>query len=314
MQNLMKIPYLSTVWATGSFDYNQHTKHSGRDIRKLIGVNEDMRRKRCSVSSPFYMEKTVELTFDDMSETDFVIFKLESKNGIISQIFMLTENGDFYTPYGDDLVQRIMKMEHNPVFGKLQTVVDAGKNGKNLCENHPAQNSVPVIPGQQFPSIIDHIAGVQDLCAGSIIIDDEDGKPEALQKCLDNFCFYNNLFWKKSGEPLLLKLELHEPASEKSRPSSKEEICLLESNSARLRRINHRMHISHMGFVDAKPSIFSVWNADESDLRITVKSGNQDFLDKEDNRDLLNMYMEMKQKNHTEPNPLQKNITPGYRR
>ncbi len=306
------IPYLATIWATGAFDYNQHTRHSKIDIRTLIGVNLDMTRKRCSVSSPFYIEKTVELVVDSMEGVDKVVFTIDNRNDLYGE-FILSETGDFYKPVCA-VGEEIARMQQNPVFGSLQRIVDAGDNRKNMRDNHPAEHTVSRGRTRRFVSTIDHIAGFNDLDAGCFIIDDEDGKPAELQKCLKNFTLYDDAFWIKTEEPLILKLTEPDEIATLFGDETRSIYRILECNSYLLDVMDHKTKTRNFLDIEGIPSVFSAWNAKQSGVNLTVTDGNSDLLIMAEHRNLLDMYLQMKQGGYSEPNPLQENITPAYRR
>ncbi len=318
----INVPYLSTVWATGSFNYEQHTaKHPL--LRSLyLGENYRNRRKRCFIPSPFYLERSMEIEFKGIQENYVIFDTVEPPPNEWETTYMLTESGDFYKKITDEedhnirLLQNIAKMNVNDVFENLQFLVDAGENCVHLRENHPVADQTYWMRkiGREslngFPANVYFLGGYLDLEEGAVIYAEEDRKPEQLMKLAENIIIHNNVFWQKTDEPLIFSFK---PIHHNVKPQ------------------HYLMHKSQHGFfgieavmmvniheerceINATMHIQSLWN-NISDIRVLVREGDESLLQRDENRDLSLMYEKMKENHrYTEVNPLQADKAPEYRR
>ncbi len=192
----IKVPYLATVWAVGSFDYNQHTAKSAAR-RGYLMRNQHLGGKRCFKPAPFYAERSFEVDIPTM-EKNYVIFEIlehgytsEDDNGIENGLdigkYMLDEDGIFYQVVSADTMSKVAILETNDIFRHHQTAVCDDSEHFNRYIVDLDKNIARYHTGFR--------AGVEDLSSNAIIVDDEDKTLLKLIDIANQNRFHNGEFW-----------------------------------------------------------------------------------------------------------------------
>ncbi len=201
----IRIPYLSTVWATGSFE----SEHSNPNWI-MPG------RKSTRLPAPFYKHKTATFEIETITGNN-VVFDVESDRKITR--FCLTEEGDFYRKEigslnpefsGDktiNTIQAISLMERNNIFLDEQVLYSPSTHHelpKTILHHTQTVTPENIHPHSRYRPA-GFLASVEDLSANAIIHDETDDRVQVLEECLQGWVYHDGDFWEKGREPLLIK-------------------------------------------------------------------------------------------------------------
>ncbi len=170
MKNI-KIPCLSTVWATGTFTQNNSK-------REWI----DKGRKRAVNPHPFYRQTMVDVNFATMEDKRYAeisVYALLDGDPRNPVSILLDEDYNFYQKEAVDLTEP----KYNAIFA-----------ARTISPAHSERCTMPNIP--KF------VADIDELSANGVIIDET---IYPLQEYTNDWVYHADSFWKKIPEPILYR-------------------------------------------------------------------------------------------------------------
>ncbi len=242
----VNVPYLATIWATGSFDYSQYTARS-MERRKILEHNPNLFRVRCRRPHPFYMERSFQFDLSETMTGNYVHFEVaylfEKREGKNKFEYILSDGFFYQRGYKDTLIN-IENMRYNNLFDNDQ---------KSVCKDNPYYETYR----QDF-----FLAAFNDLTHNVIIVDDEDRKLPVLMERANDCKLYDGHPWVK------MRNSYPEPFFHRGFEPGDDE-------NEEVYNINHRYGIRPM----------SVWQLrNREDFVIRVLGGDTSLLDLEECR------------------------------
>ncbi len=297
MSVTIKIPYLATVWATGSFG----NEHSNPDW--IIPG-----RKMTRLPAPFYKRVVGEFEIDTIDENN-VEFDITTERD--KKHFCLDADGEFYLRelgflngnlYSGKMnlstTEAIPLLERNNILDDKQVMISVSKECKtptHILSN--VRNATFYRPGR----MTGFLASVDDLGANAVIIDECDDRFKDIQAELKKYAYHNGRFWHKTKEPMIAHIT-------KAIVSHSQIICDQEYHQNLWNMImnqvfdfalpNTSVHGKKlMDYVEATGNrlgieLHSIWQ-DEGKKYLSEITGNADLLNASDNRDLCKMALKM---------------------
>ncbi len=162
----INVPYLSTVWATGSFSQNNSNP-------EWIFKG----RKRAVNPAPFYRQETRSMELEDMNK-DYVRFSIGKSE------FFMDEDRNFYSERMSlkRTLSRIHKMEENYLFGDSQISAWTCDKETDLY----------------------FIASVSDLNDNAIVIEEMD-PAGFFESVLEQYVANKGMIFRKENEPYIIR-------------------------------------------------------------------------------------------------------------
>ncbi len=185
------LPYLHTVWATGSFN----SDHGNHPIT-TVALQTD--RKRTKLPLPFYAQRCAEFEISEIDDyVQFDIFIQRSPRKNARYTLCLDSEGNLY--------KQKWKIEEisNPNSFNLWTSDNRlvwEQTGVNLHVTEDIPNRRPGNDGRYI-----FFGSISDLSNNAVIVGEscEENQKFAIQEILDRFTIINGFVWEKTPEPFL---------------------------------------------------------------------------------------------------------------
>ncbi len=316
MSVTLKIPYLTTVWATGSFTQD----HSNPDW--IIAG-----RKNTRVPAPFYRKTVGEFEIDTI-DTSYAEFDLVTSSN--RKCFCMDSEGNFFLRDSGNLdrkyrgradlstVEAIGLLERNNILEDKQVMISESLEC-TLPRDIFHHISKIVSYKQKFLAPERHtgfLASADDLSANVVIIDECDNTYQEIQSMLNEYVYHNGHFYQKVTEPVLLDTQELGGKDRKTQiicdshkekevfdslfPFIRRQISSVAPGSlykTQIQSIENTVEVSNYRYL---MNVQSVWQINREGLFENIKD-DAGLLNMNDNRDLCKMILKLFSRSNGDP-------------